>query len=150
MGILQATILEWVVMPSSRGSSWLRDRTQISCITGRFFAVWATCFIKILFKNIFYHSNHICKKQCTRVYNETMVYCPISPSPNSISQEESLLLLFQGFLMVISLILKNEPSLLFLDLLVNHCIKMRRFVPLFFHVFSSVSSACFLYLYLYF
>ena len=32
MGIVQARILEWVVMPSSRGSSWPRDRTQVSCI----------------------------------------------------------------------------------------------------------------------
>ena len=29
-GILQARILEWVAMPSSRGSSWPRDRTHIS------------------------------------------------------------------------------------------------------------------------
>ena len=29
-------------MPSSRGSSQLRDRTQVSCIAGRFFTVWAT------------------------------------------------------------------------------------------------------------
>ena len=33
--ILQARILEWVAMSSSRGSSW--DRTHISCITGGFF-----------------------------------------------------------------------------------------------------------------
>ena len=37
MGILQARILEWVVMPSSRGSSQPRDRTGVSCIAGRFF-----------------------------------------------------------------------------------------------------------------
>ena len=30
-GILQARILEWVAMPSSRGSSQPRDRTCISC-----------------------------------------------------------------------------------------------------------------------
>ena len=30
--ILQAGILEWVAMPSSRGSSWLRDRTHVSCV----------------------------------------------------------------------------------------------------------------------
>ena len=29
--ILQARILEWVAMPSSRGSSQPRDRTQVSC-----------------------------------------------------------------------------------------------------------------------
>ena len=31
LGVLQARILEWVAMPSSRGSSQLRDRTQVSC-----------------------------------------------------------------------------------------------------------------------
>ena len=32
-GILQARILEWVAMPSSRGSSWPRDRTHISYVS---------------------------------------------------------------------------------------------------------------------
>ena len=32
MGILQARILKWVAMPSSRGSSLPRDRTQVSHI----------------------------------------------------------------------------------------------------------------------
>ena len=36
-GILQARILEWVAFPFSRGSSKLRDQTQVSCIAGRFF-----------------------------------------------------------------------------------------------------------------
>ena len=36
-GIPQARILEWVVMPSSRGSSPPRDRTRISCIASGFF-----------------------------------------------------------------------------------------------------------------
>ena len=31
-GILKARILEWVAIPSSRGSSQPRDRTQVSCI----------------------------------------------------------------------------------------------------------------------
>ena len=42
MGILQARMLEWVAMPSSRGSSQPRDRTQVSRIAGGFFTVWAT------------------------------------------------------------------------------------------------------------
>ena len=40
MVILQAGILEWVVMPSSRGSSWPRDGTHVSCVpclSGGFF-----------------------------------------------------------------------------------------------------------------
>ena len=36
MGILQARILEWVVMPSYRGSFQSRDWIQVSCIAGRF------------------------------------------------------------------------------------------------------------------
>ena len=37
VGILQARILEWVAMPSSRGSSWPRDWTRVSYVswTGR-------------------------------------------------------------------------------------------------------------------
>ena len=41
MGILQARMLEWIAMPSSRGSSQPRDQTQVSCIAGRFFTIWA-------------------------------------------------------------------------------------------------------------
>ena len=42
MGILQVILLEWVAMPFSRGLSQPRDWTQVSCIAGRFFTVWAT------------------------------------------------------------------------------------------------------------
>ena len=42
MGILQARILEWIAMPSSRGSSQLRDQTQVSCLAGRLFTIRAT------------------------------------------------------------------------------------------------------------
>ena len=71
-GILQARILEWVAIPSSRGSSWPRDQTCASCascIAGRLFTFWApgevlpvlfgepqiivTCKISVLQKPIF-------------------------------------------------------------------------------------------------
>ena len=32
-GIFQARILEWVAMPSSRGSSWPRNQTHVSCVS---------------------------------------------------------------------------------------------------------------------
>ena len=67
-GILQARIQEWVAMPYSRGSSWPRDGTWISCVSciaGGLFTLWAIrepeslqpliCFISLqfcLFKNI--------------------------------------------------------------------------------------------------
>ena len=41
-GILQARILEWVAISFSRGSSWPRDWTQVSCTAGSFFTDWAT------------------------------------------------------------------------------------------------------------
>ena len=41
-GILQARILEWVAISCSRESSWPIDQTQVSCIAGRFFTIWAT------------------------------------------------------------------------------------------------------------
>ena len=41
-GILQARMLEWVAISFSRGSFQPRDQTQVSCITGRFFTIWAT------------------------------------------------------------------------------------------------------------
>ena len=42
--ITQARIPEWVAMPSSRESSWPRNRTRISCvfcIVDGFFSLWA-------------------------------------------------------------------------------------------------------------
>ena len=45
MGFLQARILEWVAMPSSRGSSQPRDWTQVSYVpslAGEFFTTGAT------------------------------------------------------------------------------------------------------------
>ena len=33
---------EWVAIPFPRGSSWPRGWTQVSCIAGTFFSIWAT------------------------------------------------------------------------------------------------------------
>ena len=45
-GNLQARMLEWVALPSFRGSSLPRERTHVSCIfcvAGRLFTHWVTC-----------------------------------------------------------------------------------------------------------
>ena len=47
LGILQARIPVWVAIPFSRKSSWPRVWTQVSCIAGTFFTVWAT---RVLFR----------------------------------------------------------------------------------------------------
>ena len=41
-GVLQARIVEWVAISSSKGSSWPMFRTQVSCIEDKFLTVWAT------------------------------------------------------------------------------------------------------------
>ena len=41
-GVSQARMLEWVAISFFRGSSWLRDWTQVSCVAGGFFTDWAT------------------------------------------------------------------------------------------------------------
>ena len=40
--ILQEKILEWVAIPFSRGSSWLRDPTWFSRIADKCFLIWST------------------------------------------------------------------------------------------------------------
>ena len=64
MGILQARTLKCVAMYFSRGLSWPRDQTQISCITGGFFSIWAiteTCLFT--FRPVFW-----CVLCCTHTY----------------------------------------------------------------------------------
>ena len=49
--ILQARLLEWIAIPSSRGSSRLGDRTQISvspALAGGFFTISATWRTQVL------------------------------------------------------------------------------------------------------
>ena len=46
MGILQARILEWIAMPSSRGSSWPRDGTHVSCVS-------------CIGRQVLYHQRHL-------------------------------------------------------------------------------------------
>ena len=70
--ILQARILEWFPMPSSRGYSQPRDQTQVSHTAGRFFISWATRGTKntgvgslSLFQQIF----------LTQELNQGLLYC---------------------------------------------------------------------------
>ena len=61
MGILQARMLEWVAMPSSRGSSQSRDQTHVFHIAGEFFTVWVirgATVKNFLVLGILYKQNH--------------------------------------------------------------------------------------------
>ena len=51
-GIFQARILVWFAIFFSRGSSWSRDWTQVSCTTGRFLLSEPTCKLKGIDLNV--------------------------------------------------------------------------------------------------
>ena len=62
-GILQARVLERVVIPFSRGSSGPRDQTLVSCLAGRVFTVRVTREApgspQILFFNAIYNKEYM-------------------------------------------------------------------------------------------
>ena len=71
--IFQTRILEWVAMPSSRGSSQLRDKNHVSCIAGGFFtaeprkeAHWKIYPLAIEFIYMYYFQEilSMCKVLC--------------------------------------------------------------------------------------
>ena len=70
-GILQARILEWVAISFSRGSSWPRNRTQVSDIAGRCFNLCATrerCLEKLLQECSTWNCRQIGDGQCLKSY----------------------------------------------------------------------------------
>ena len=70
-GILRVRRLEWVAMPSSRGSSRPRDHTVVSRIAGRFFTIWATRFVLPWMKCI-----HICNDRHAPLHNPPQIFSP--------------------------------------------------------------------------
>ena len=90
MRILQARILQWVAMPSSRASSQLRDWTQVSLNAGGLFTIWATreCSLWLTFYKIrilykvpcnfcFTHNNlsfYVSKDRFTSLFLITSLY----------------------------------------------------------------------------
>ena len=71
-GILQARILEWVAIPSSRGSFPPRDRTHISCdfcSAGRFFNHQATGSPLLMHTQLLFSISFAPFLSSTRPYN---------------------------------------------------------------------------------
>ena len=50
--ILQSRGLEWAAISFSGGSSWPKDKTQVSHIVGGFFTVWATLGVSVQFTSV--------------------------------------------------------------------------------------------------
>ena len=74
-GTLQARILEWVAIPFSSETSPPRGWTQVSCITGRFFTVWATGKANIIILNVNLLNPLIKRHRMTEwIKNKTQLY----------------------------------------------------------------------------
>ena len=90
-GILQARILEWTAISFSRGSSWSRDPTRVSCLAGGFFTTeppgkpppfplpplisgWAGCSSSVLLFYLYHCTLHyvtaICVKRSKNVLSQ--------------------------------------------------------------------------------
>ena len=60
-------VLEWAAYPFSRGSSWPRNQTGVSCIAGGFFTSWAT--------NEFpFHPDIASKLLCKGIFGEILCW----------------------------------------------------------------------------
>ena len=76
-GLLQARILEWVAFPFSRGSSWPRKWTRVSCIAGGFFTNWAVTkyrlgvFLSQFWTSLLFHVWFCYFLTCIQVSQET-------------------------------------------------------------------------------
>ena len=102
-GILQARILEWVVIQFFRSSSWSRGRTQVSCIAGSFFSCFSvaqSCLIHFDLMDcsmpgfsVFYHLPELAQTRVHWVSDAIQPSHPLSslsPPVFKISQHQDL------------------------------------------------------------
>ena len=82
-GIFQARVLEWIAISLSRGSSRPRNRTQVSCIAGRSFTVWATMEAVVTAPKCQpLKTAEVCFFFMLLVYHELTEGCPLGPHPS--------------------------------------------------------------------
>ena len=74
-GILQERILEWVAISLARGSSRPRNRTQVSCIAGRCFTLWAAREASYFPSSTIHVLNCMCASVCVSMrWNHTCIF----------------------------------------------------------------------------
>ena len=78
-GNLESWVLVWVAIPFSKGSSQSRDQTQVSCIAGRFFTIWANLVVQ--FSSVAQSCPTLCD---SHGLHNTRLTCP-SPTPGACS-----------------------------------------------------------------
>ena len=67
MGILQARVLEWIAMPSSRGASQSRDQAQVSRIASDYYYYYYFLPAELAEK---------LQKGCSRIKKKEWIYVP--------------------------------------------------------------------------
>ena len=81
-GILQARILEWVAISSSRGSSQPRDQTCVSCIKGGFLtepSIYLSSILRICHLPSIYHAFHLLSISPSLYLSFVVYLSPIYP-----------------------------------------------------------------------
>ena len=121
-GSSEARALEWIAFSSpedlsfSRGSSWLGDQTQISCIAGRRFNLWASREALNYLSSFQICCVIDCYKSCCTLYPHTHLlynwikkfvpvdvlqsFCP-PPIPTSGNHQSALCIYELGFVVVV-------------------------------------------------
>ena len=113
-GILQARILEWVAIFSSRESSWPRDQTHVSCLTGGFFTtelVGSPGYIVLVYFQISYFSGvgyqfSSVAQSCTSLCDSMACSTPGFPVHH---QEWDMVLIFVSLFMPLVSFWRNSP-----------------------------------------
>ena len=72
-GILQARRLEWVAMPSSRGSSQPRDQSRVSCVS-------------CIGRQVLYHQHHLGSPIVNNQFHSVAQSCPTLCNPMDCSR----------------------------------------------------------------
>ena len=88
--ILQASILEWVAIPFSRGSSQPRGRTWVSCIAGRFFTVWAPREARVPITSLGDESRPVLEMELRRQRDRKTQSQPILVFSDSVTQSSGI------------------------------------------------------------
>ena len=88
-GIFQIRILEWVAYPFSRGSSWLRNQTEVS---DGFFISWGTIYrYRYLYLSLYTHIHTMADSHCfTAETNTTLQKNTLQLKNKIITKKETL------------------------------------------------------------
>ena len=142
-GILQARILEWVANSFSRGSSRPRNRTQVSCMGGRFSTGWATreatipCKVEVKY-HICHTDNQLCQHHWLKFHPfPSDLQCLLNHKSSSLCVEvwsrltSPLLFICPIVKLIISELMLNCPHYYSFTTLLDAWLRSAKFLTLF-------------------